>query len=74
MDREQLIREIADKHSFKGYDHSPLSRDEVLEFIAKLKDLVNSKKREAEKLKVGSLEHDEFAAHAHSVVSLTARK
>ena len=45
-----------------------------MEFIAKLKDLVNSKKREAEKLKVGSLEHDEFAAHAHSVVSLTARK
>ncbi|THH27305.1 hypothetical protein EUX98_g6880 [Antrodiella citrinella] len=60
-DREELIREIAAKHQMKGYDHTHLSRDEILEFISKLSDLQRSQNRETEKLQnEGKRVNDEY--------------
>ncbi|KAH8104626.1 AAA domain-containing protein [Cristinia sonorae] len=60
-EREDLIREIAAKHQMKGYDHSPLGRDEILDFIGKLSDLQKSQNRETERLQnEGKRMNDEF--------------
>ncbi|TCD70142.1 DNA repair protein rad50 [Steccherinum ochraceum] len=60
-DREELIRNISSQHHLTGYDHSPLGRDEILEFINKLSDLQESQNRETERLQSeGKRVNDEF--------------
>ncbi|KDQ62331.1 hypothetical protein JAAARDRAFT_66083 [Jaapia argillacea MUCL 33604] len=49
-DREELIRTIAGKYQMKGYDHSPLEKEKVADFISRLEDLVRQKASETEKL------------------------
>ncbi|KAF8552026.1 hypothetical protein OG21DRAFT_1486552 [Imleria badia] len=50
IEREELIREISDKHNIKGYSHSPLERENVNEFIHRLGDLQSKQRSEYEKL------------------------
>ncbi|KAI9566180.1 P-loop containing nucleoside triphosphate hydrolase protein [Boletus coccyginus] len=50
VEREELIREISDKHNIKGYSHSPLEREKVIEFIYRLGDLQSKQRSEYEKL------------------------
>ncbi|KAF9219190.1 hypothetical protein BS17DRAFT_718386 [Gyrodon lividus] len=60
-EREELIREISDKHHIKGYSHSPLEREKVNEFISRLGDLQRRERSEYEKLQSGSrAKNDEF--------------
>lgn len=49
-DREALIRSLAEKHGIKGYDHSPLEDDRVLDFELKLKDISRRHNSDLEKL------------------------
>lgn len=51
-EREELIREISDKHNIKGYNHSPLERDKVVEFVSRVGDLQRRQRSEYEKLQV----------------------
>lgn len=51
-DREELIREISAKHQLKGYDHSPLEREKVAEFVTKIGDLRRRQNAETDKLQV----------------------
>ena len=55
-DREELIREIGAKYQLKGYDHSPLEREKVQEFIVKLGDLRRRQGAETDKLQVSIVE------------------
>ncbi|KAH0832358.1 P-loop containing nucleoside triphosphate hydrolase protein [Lanmaoa asiatica] len=50
IEREELIREISEKHNIKGYSHSPLEREKVNEFIYRLGDLQRKQLSEYEKL------------------------
>ena len=50
IEREELIRDISDKHNIKGYSHSPLEREKVNEFIYRLGDLQRRQRSEYEKL------------------------
>ncbi|KAG9308463.1 P-loop containing nucleoside triphosphate hydrolase protein [Chiua virens] len=49
-EREELIREISDKHNIKGFNHTPLEREKVNEFIYRLGDLQRKQRSEYEKL------------------------
>lgn len=49
-EREELIRYISDKHNIKGYNHSPLEREKVNEFISRLGDLQRRQRSDYEKL------------------------
>lgn len=49
-EREELIRHISDKHNIKGYNHSPLEREKVNEFISRLGDLQRRQRSDYEKL------------------------
>jgi DNA repair protein RAD50 len=51
-DREQLIRDISIKHQLKGYDHTPLEKDKVLQFGSRLADLQRRQNTETETLQV----------------------
>ena len=51
-ERETLIRSIGTKHHLKGYDHSPLEREKVVEFISRLGDLQRLQNAETERLQV----------------------
>ncbi|KAF9783547.1 AAA domain-containing protein [Thelephora terrestris] len=53
-ERETLIRSIGAKHHLKGYDHSPLEREKVLEFLSRLGDLQRSQNAETERLQTES--------------------
>lgn len=50
--REQAIREIAGVYRLKGYDQTPLERDKVLEFLARLSELQRKQQVEYENLQV----------------------
>jgi DNA repair protein RAD50 len=50
IEREELIREISNKHHIKGYNHSPLEREKINEFIYRLGDLQSKQRSEYEKL------------------------
>lgn len=52
--REVLIREISTRQNIRGYEHSPLERDKVLEFITRLTDLQDKQTRHLENLQVSS--------------------
>ncbi|KAF7987104.1 hypothetical protein HWV62_291 [Athelia sp. TMB] len=54
QDREKLISEISRKHSMKGYDHTPLEREKVVEFLARLNELQRKQRAEYEKLQTES--------------------
>ena len=51
-EREQLIRDISIKHQLRGYDHSPLEKDKVLQFGSRLADLQQRQNAETESLQV----------------------
>lgn len=51
-EREERIGDISAKHSIKGYDHTPLSKQEVAEFSEKLRDLRKRLISEYDKLQV----------------------
>ena len=51
-DRETLIRSIGAKHHMKGYDHSPLEREKVSEFVSRLGELQRRQNAETEQLQV----------------------
>ncbi|KAF8195567.1 AAA domain-containing protein [Pholiota molesta] len=48
--REQAIQEIASVYGLKGYDQTPLERDKVLEFLARLSELQRKQQVEYENL------------------------
>ncbi|KAF5382729.1 hypothetical protein D9615_002851 [Tricholomella constricta] len=48
-DREQLIHEISEKHSIKGFSISPLAREKVVEFLSRLSETKNKHRMELEK-------------------------
>ncbi|KAG0697633.1 P-loop containing nucleoside triphosphate hydrolase protein [Suillus ampliporus] len=52
-EREELIRDISDKNNIKGYNHSPLEREKVVEFVSRLGDLQRRQRSEHEKLQTG---------------------
>lgn len=61
IEREELIREISDKHNMKGYSHSPLEREKINEFIHRLGDLQRKQRSEYEKLQSDiRAKNDEF--------------
>ncbi|KAL4080977.1 P-loop containing nucleoside triphosphate hydrolase protein [Scleroderma citrinum] len=61
IEREELIRGISDKHNIKGYDHSPLEREKVTEFIMRLGDLQRSQRANYEKLQSEArIKNDEY--------------
>ncbi|KJA21183.1 hypothetical protein HYPSUDRAFT_141004 [Hypholoma sublateritium FD-334 SS-4] len=47
--REQAIREIGEMYAIKGFSHSPLERDQVLDFVARLRDVHRKQQLEYEK-------------------------
>ncbi|KAF8349440.1 hypothetical protein F5887DRAFT_914397 [Amanita rubescens] len=49
-EREQLIHEISGKYDIKGFGHSPLERDKVVEFISRLGDVQRKQRAELERL------------------------
>lgn len=49
-EREELIREISDKNNIKGYNHTPLEREKVVEFVSRLGDLQRRQRSEFDKL------------------------
>ncbi|PFH54076.1 hypothetical protein AMATHDRAFT_852 [Amanita thiersii Skay4041] len=50
-EREQLIHEIGEKFAIKGFQHSPLERDKVLEFMTRLGEAQRKQRTEYERLK-----------------------
>lgn len=54
-EREGLIRELSVKYQMKGFDHSPLEREKVLDFISRLTELQQRQNQETERLQVCSL-------------------
>jgi DNA repair protein RAD50 len=54
-ERETLIRSIGAKHHLKGYDHSPLEREKVIEFNSRLGDLQRRQNAETERLQASFL-------------------
>ncbi|KAF8631077.1 hypothetical protein AX15_002678 [Amanita polypyramis BW_CC] len=50
VEREQLIHEISEKYDIKGFSHSPLERDKVMEFITRLGDAQRKQRAELERL------------------------
>ncbi|KAF9475656.1 hypothetical protein BDN70DRAFT_955105 [Pholiota conissans] len=48
-EREQEIRHLAAKYGLKGYEQTPLERDKVLEFLARLNEVHGKKRSEYEK-------------------------
>ena len=51
-DREKLIRELAAKYNMKGFDHTPLEREKVVEFINRLSELQQRQNAEADRVQV----------------------
>ncbi|PCH40037.1 hypothetical protein WOLCODRAFT_162047 [Wolfiporia cocos MD-104 SS10] len=49
-DREKLIHELAAKHQIRGYDHTPLDRKDITEFMNKLDDLQRTRVDEVDQL------------------------
>ncbi|KDR82825.1 hypothetical protein GALMADRAFT_112894 [Galerina marginata CBS 339.88] len=48
--REQAIHEIGDIYGIKGFSHSPLEREKILEFLSRLGDVQRRQQHEFEKL------------------------
>ncbi|EPT05284.1 hypothetical protein FOMPIDRAFT_148443 [Fomitopsis schrenkii] len=71
-EREEHIGEISAKHSIKGYDHTPLSKQEVAEFSEKLRDLRKRQTSEYDKLQeelqTRSDEYNAKKTRLHAVV------
>ncbi|KAI0822321.1 hypothetical protein BC628DRAFT_691139 [Trametes gibbosa] len=60
-DREELIRDIASRHHIKGYENSPLERDQVLQFISTLGDAKRKQNAETDRLQAEIRTHqDEY--------------
>ena len=49
-----MIRDIGEMYDIKGFNHSPLEREKVAEFVARLGDIQRRQQREFEKLQVSS--------------------
>ncbi|OBZ71496.1 DNA repair protein RAD50 [Grifola frondosa] len=71
-DREALIRNICAQHHIVGYEHTPLERETVLEFITKLNDLSERQNRETSRLetdrRVKSDEYNTKSTKLHSTL------
>lgn len=52
-EREELICDISDKNNIKGYNHTPLEREKVIEFVSRLGDLQRRQRSEFDKLQTG---------------------
>ncbi|KAG2030192.1 P-loop containing nucleoside triphosphate hydrolase protein [Suillus americanus] len=52
-EREELICDISDKNNIKGYNHTPLEREKVVEFVSRLGDLQRRQRSEFDKLQTG---------------------
>ncbi|KAH9891681.1 hypothetical protein C8Q73DRAFT_746760 [Cubamyces lactineus] len=60
-DREQLIHDIASRHHIKGYESSPLEREQVIQFISTLNDAKRRQNAETDRLQAESREqNDEY--------------
>lgn len=51
-EREETIRELGAKHQLLGYDHSPLEREKIIDFITRLTDLQRTQNNETDALQV----------------------
>ncbi|KAI0345847.1 hypothetical protein BDW22DRAFT_1353452 [Trametopsis cervina] len=71
-DREETIRELSTKHHLKGYDHSPLEREKIIEFITRLTDLQRNQNNETDSLqseqKSRSLDYNAKLRQLHSEI------
>ncbi|KAL6304328.1 P-loop containing nucleoside triphosphate hydrolase protein [Sparassis latifolia] len=69
-DRESSIRDISAKYQIKGFDHSPLSREQIQDFIVKLGDLRRRQHSETNRLqgenKAKNDEYNEKSRHLHT--------
>ena len=54
-DRDELIRRISELYNIKGYSHMPLEREKVVEFMARLADLLRKQRSEYDKVQVSSM-------------------
>lgn len=54
-EREKLIRELSARYDMKGFDHSPLEREKVVEFISRLTDSQKRQNAETDRLQVSAL-------------------
>lgn len=50
-----MIRDIGEMYDIKGFNHSPLEREKVVEFLSRLGDIQRRQQREFEKLQVTDL-------------------
>lgn len=48
-EREQLIHDISEKYGIKGFSHSPLEREKVVEFLTRLGEVQRKQNAELEK-------------------------
>ncbi len=51
-DRDEMVRDIAAKHQMMGYDHSPLDRPQLVDFISRLKDMQRAQNHATDNLVV----------------------
>ena len=51
-DREALIRELSTRFHMKGFDHTPLEREHVAEFITTFTDVRNQQNTATEDIQV----------------------
>jgi DNA repair protein RAD50 len=59
LDREGLIHEIATQYSIRGFDVSPLERDQVTDFTTKLGALLAQQTTGVEHIQVHLVDHSE---------------
>jgi DNA repair protein RAD50 len=52
VEREQLIHDISEKYGIKGFSHTPLERDKVVEFLTRLGEVQRKQSAELEKHQV----------------------
>ena len=54
-EREELVRDLATRYHIKGFEKSPLEREEASQFLATLNDIKRRQHAETDKLQVYSL-------------------
>lgn len=51
-EREKRIRELSIKYNMSGFDHTPLEREKVVEFISRLSELQSRQNAETDRVTV----------------------
>ncbi|PSR71740.1 hypothetical protein PHLCEN_2v12388 [Hermanssonia centrifuga] len=59
LKREGIIREVSTKYQLQGYDHSPLEREKIVEFIDRLHALQKRQNQETDKLQNESKQNND---------------